>query len=216
MWTDTPTMAKIEPFEKYTSRYEDWFENNEYAYRSELQAVKELLPESQNGLEIGVGSGRFAAPLSVKFGVEPSGKMAEIAQRRGINVIGGVAEALPFADSVFDLVLMVTTICFLYDIEIAFREANRVLKADGLFVIGFVDQDSPIGKQYERYKEENVFYRVATFYTVDEVVSHLKEAGFHDFKFIQTIFHSLSEIKSIEQAKAGYGEGSFVVIRAKI
>jgi len=206
--------TKIEPFEKYTSRYEEWFENNKYAYKSELQAVKMLLPESQNGLEIGVGSGRFAAPLSVKFGVEPSGKMAKIAQKRGVNVIGGVAEALPFGDSVFDFALMITTICFVDDIRSAFREANRVLKDRGSFIIGFIDRDSPIGKLYERYKEKNVFYRVATFYTVDEVISHLKEAGFQDFKFSQTVFHSLSDIKSIEQSKAGYGEGSFVVIRA--
>jgi hypothetical protein len=28
-------MAKIEPFEKYTERYEYWFEKNEYVYQSE-------------------------------------------------------------------------------------------------------------------------------------------------------------------------------------
>lgn len=209
------TSTKIEPFEKYTSQYEDWFDNNKYAYESELQAVRELLPENQNGLEIGVGSGRFAAPLSIKFGVEPSGKMAKIAQKRGINVIGGVAEALPFADSVFDFVLMVTTICFVDDIKIAFKEVDRVLKAGSSLVIGFIDRDSPIGKLYERHKMENVFYRVATFYTVDELIVHLKNTGFYDFEFSQTIFHSLSELISIEPAKAGYGEGSFVVIRAK-
>lgn len=208
------TKAKIEPFEKYTSRYEEWFEENFYAYKSELQAVKSLLPESQNGLEIGVGSGRFAAPLSIKFGVEPAYKMARIAQKRGVNVAGSVAETLPFGDSVFDFALMVTTICFVDDIRSAFRETNRVLKDHGSFVIGFIDRDSPIGRLYERYKKDNVFYRVATFYTVKEVISRLKETGFQDFRFSQTIFHNLPDIKSIEQSKAGYGVGSFVVIRA--
>lgn len=207
------TTAKIEPFEKYTSRYEEWFEDNEYVYESELQAVKKLLPESQNSLELGVGSGRFASPLSVKFGVEPSNRMRKIAQKRGVNVVGGIAEALPFADSVFDFVLMVTTICFVDDIKVAFRESNRVLKSGGSFVIGFIDRDSPIGKLYERCKEENVFYQAATFYTVEEVLSHLREAGFRDFDICQTVFHSLSDIKSFEQPKAGYGDGSFVVIR---
>lgn len=207
-------MEKIEPFEKYTPRYERWFDNNRYAYESELQAIKKLLPESPNGFEIGTGSGRFAVPLSVKFGVEPSGKMAKIAQKKGVNVSRGVSEALPFSDSVFNFALMITTICFVDDIKTAFKEANRVLKSGGAFVIGLIDRDSPIGKLYERHKEENVFYRVATFYTVDEVVSHLQEAGFQDFKFRQTVFHSLSDMKSIEQSRGGYGEGSFVVIRA--
>lgn len=206
---------KVLVFEKHTSKYEKWFEDNFLVYKSELQAVKDLLPEGSNGLEIGAGSGRFAAPLSVKFGVEPSVNMAKIAQKRGVNVVGGVAEILPFGDSVFDFVLMVTTICFVDDINSAFREANRVLKDYGSFVIGFIDRKSPIGRLYQRYKEENVFYRVATFYTVDEVVSHLKKTGFEDFRFCQTVFHSLSDIKSIEQPKAGYGVGSFVVIRAQ-
>lgn len=35
------TSMKIEPFEKYTSQYEDWFDSNKYAYESELQAVRE-------------------------------------------------------------------------------------------------------------------------------------------------------------------------------
>ena len=56
-------MAKIEPFEKFTRQYEDWFEEHSYVYESELKAVRMLLPEYQNGVEIGVGSGRFAVPL---------------------------------------------------------------------------------------------------------------------------------------------------------
>jgi len=38
-------MAKVEPFEKFSSQYEEWFEANRFAYESELQAVKALLPE---------------------------------------------------------------------------------------------------------------------------------------------------------------------------
>jgi len=67
---------------------------------------------------------------------------------------------------------------------------------------------------YQQHKNENVFYRVATFYSVDEVVSHLKMAGFKVFNFAQTIFHNLAEIKGIEPVREGYGEGSFVVVRA--
>ncbi len=206
-------MAKTEPFDEYTLQYEDWFEKNKWVYESELLAIKELLPESGKGIEIGVGSGRFAAPLGIQLGVEPSRQMRKIANRRGIEVINGVAENLPFNDAQFDFVLMVTTICFLDDIEAAFKEAYRILKHGGFFIIGFIDKDSPVGKLYQQYKNENVFYRVATFYSVDEVISYLKETGFKNFYFTQTIFHNLTEIRYIEPIKEGYGEGSFVVVR---
>lgn len=207
-------MPKTEPFEKYAGQYEDWFEKNRFAYESELRAIRAQIPESGDCIEIGVGSGRFASPLGIKLGVEPSKKMREVAEQRGIKALDGVAEALPFNDSVFDCALMVTTICFLDNIEGAFKEAYRVLKSGGFLIIGFVDRDSVIGRQYQRQKEKSVFYRIATFYSVDEVIVYLRKAGFRDFHFSQTIFHSLSEMECIEPVKEGYGEGSFVVIKA--
>jgi len=207
-------MARIEPFEKHPLQYEQWFDRHKFAYESELQAIRKLLPRHGNGLEIGIGSGRFAAPLGIKLGLEPSSKMMGIAQARGIEVIGGVGESLPFRDAQFDFATMVTTICFLDDVEVAFNEAYRILKPGGCLIIGFIDKDSSIGQLYQQHKNENVFYRVATFYSVDEVVSHLKMAGFKVFNFAQTIFHNLAEIKGIEPVREGCGEGSFVVVRA--
>lgn len=208
-------MKMVEPFEKYAKEYDDWFEKNRPVYESELRAIKDQLPKTGEGIEIGVGSGRFAAPLGIKLGIEPSKKIGKIAKLRGVEVvICGVAEDLPFADATFDFVLMVTTICFLEDIETAFRETHRVLKPDGCLIIGFIDRNSPIGKLYQRRKEDSVFYKVATFYSVNEVVAYLKRAKFRDFKFTQTIFHNLEGIKDVEPIKEGYGEGSFVVIKA--
>jgi len=161
-----------------------------------------------------VDSGRFAAPLGIKLGVDPSGKMRELARNRGITAIDGVAEKLPFDDCRFNFVLMVTTICFLDDIEAAFKEAYRVLKPGGNLIIGFIDKDSPVGMLYQQHKSDSVFYKVATFYSVDEVISYLKKTGFKNLKFTQTIFRRLLKIKNLEVIKKGYGEGSFVVVKA--
>ena len=205
---------KIQPFEKYTDQYENWFEKNYWVYQSELQAVKEQLPKQGRGLEIGVGSGRFAGPLGINLGVDPSPKMRELAKARGIDVIDASGENLPFNEFQFDFVLMVTTICFLDDIEKVFRETYRILKPNGRLIIGFIDKNSPVGRIYQEHKGENEFYKIATFYSVEEVIFYLKNAGFGRFVFNQTIFKDLKEIKDIEPIKSGYGEGSFVVLRA--
>jgi len=208
-------MARIEPFERYPFKYEQWFIKNKYAYKSELLAIRKQLPKSKFGVEIGVGSGRFAAPLGITLGVEPSSKMRMLSKKKMINLIDSIAEKLPFKSSLFDFVLMVTTICFVDDVEVSFKEVFRVLKPEGLFIIGFIDQNSEIGKFYEQHKKLSVFYNTADFYSVDKVVSFLKKAKFKHFNFNQTIFHPLSAINKIEKVKNGYGKGSFVVIKAK-
>jgi len=206
-------MPKIKSFERHTNQYENWFKNNRFAYESELQAVKALVPENGTGIEIGVGTGRFAEPLGIKSGIEPSRAMGKIARQRGIEVFNGVAEALPFDNDQFDFALMVTTICFLDDIELSFKEVHRVLKTGGAFIVGFVDRNSSIGIIYEKHKNESVFYRNATFFSIDEIISYLEKAGFKNFSFTQTIFRNLDEISDVEPVKKGYGEGSFVVVR---
>lgn len=168
----------------------------------------------KKSIEIGVGSGKFAVPLGIKIGIDPSPRMRKIAQQRGIEVIDAIAEELPFKDSQFELALMVTSICFVDNLNLAFREIYRILKPGGYLIIGFIDKDSSLGKLYQQHKKKNVFYKITTFYSVKEVVDNLNKVGFKEFNFKQTIFHSLNEIKNVEPAKEGYGEGSFVVVKA--
>ncbi len=99
-------MPRIDAFENHSDAYDDWFDKNSEAYAAELKAVKQLLPVSPaQGLEVGVGSGKFAVPLGIKIGVEPSAQMAAKAKKLGIDVHSGVAEALPFSADQFDFVL---------------------------------------------------------------------------------------------------------------
>ncbi|MCK9418210.1 MAG: class I SAM-dependent methyltransferase [Nitrospirae bacterium] len=207
-------MPGVNNFEKNVQQYEEWFVDNPFAYVSELHAVQKLLPVKGSGIEIGMGTGRFSAPLGIKQGIEPSRSMAEVAKKKGLDVLSGVAENLPYKDSEFDFCLMVTTVCFLDDIDRAFQEAYRVLNPRGSFIIGFVDKNSPIGNTYQQQKNESLFYKAATFYSVDDLLVHLKKAGFLKFRFCQTLFGPLQDMQEPSEVKEGFGEGSFVVIRA--
>jgi hypothetical protein len=71
------------------------------------------------------------------------------------------------------------------------------------------------GKIYQRSKNHNVFYNVAHFYSADEVIPSLENAGFHHLSFTQTIFRHVDEITGVEPVKQGYGEGAFVVVRGR-
>lgn len=64
-------MAKTGPFDRHSREYEHWFSEHSFVYRSELEAVGSLLSAGGEGLEIGVGSGRFAAPLGIRIGTGP-------------------------------------------------------------------------------------------------------------------------------------------------
>ena len=202
-------MPKIEPFELFSNAYDDWFIKNKNIYELELEAVRQLMPSDAYGLEVGVGSGKFAAPLGIKTGVEPSKAMAEKARALGIKVFNGVAEELPFEDNIFDFVLFVTTICFVDDIKKTFSEAYRVLKKEGSIIVGFVDKESEMGNKYLVKKNKSKFYNIATFYSTDEIIKLLTIMGFNRFEFKQTIFPG-NENQLIYD---GFGKGSFVVIK---
>ena len=212
---DVDIMSSIDVFEKHAQEYDEWFDENKAVYESEILALKALIPKGDTGLEVGVGTGRFAAPLGIRMGVEPAKAMADIARKRGIDVHEAMAEALPFDDESFDFVLMVTTICFLENPLQALKEAKRVLKPGGHIFIGMIDRNSPPGREYERKKITSKFYKYANFYSADQVLNWLRSLDFGQIVIRQTIFKSPGEISAVEPFEEGHGKGAFVVIAAK-
>jgi SAM-dependent methyltransferase len=208
-------MPKTEPFERYAAAYDAWFDVYPWAFRSEVKALRHFWPGEGDAVEVGVGSGRFAEALGVRWGVEPSPAMRAMAKCRGIEVVDGVAEALPFEEGRFQAVLMVTTLCFLDDPERALAECRRVLKPSGLFVTGFVDARSELGRQYEQHRDQSRFYGEARFWSVPEVVSALMRAGFAAPRMVQTLFRPPGELREEEPVRPGYGEGAFVAMAAR-
>lgn len=205
-------MLKSTPFENNVERYDNWFEKYPLVYQSEINAIKSFVTGGF-GLEVGVGTGRFALPLKVEIGLDPSFNMLRLAKERGVKVVRGFAEYLPFRSEVFDFVLFVTTICFVDNVYKSLEEAYRVLKHGGAIVVGFVDKESPLGKLYQHKRGQSVFYKEARFYSVQELLDYMKKAGFSDFVIKETLFGESLDIPEVQPVEDWSGRGSFVVIK---
>ncbi|MDD5049910.1 MAG: SAM-dependent methyltransferase, partial [Methanoregulaceae archaeon] len=103
-------------FERYADDYDRWFDEHQEEYLAELSRIRHIFPpHDSRAVEIGVGSGRFAVPLGIRIGVEPSRALCRMAHQRGIGVIRGRVEDLPIRTESCSSVLFVTIICFLDD-----------------------------------------------------------------------------------------------------
>jgi ubiquinone/menaquinone biosynthesis C-methylase UbiE len=205
------TTNNISAFDQNTLEYDQWFEKHSAVYQSEILAIQQAIPKNKMGIEIGVGTGRFATPLNIKFGVEPSKNMGRVAEQKGITVYRAFAENLPIDNATFDFALMVTTVCFLSDIPKAFSEVYRILKPKGENILAIIDKNSELGRKYEMEKSTNKFYKDAHFHSTEEITELLKQSGFGNFQYWQTLVSAKEN--EIEKPKKGYGKGSFVIIK---
>lgn len=206
-------MTDTDVFDAHAQEYDAWFDRHQGLYQSELLALRELVPATGNGVEIGVGSGRFAEPLGVTTGIEPSAAMAALARVRGINVIEAVAESLPLQDEVFDFALFVTTLCFVDSVTQALAEAFRIIRPGGCLIIGLISRDSELGKVYETKKQESIYYQDAHFVDIEYIASVLTDTGFEELVWRQTLFAGQTEDVA-QETEHGYDRGGFVVVKA--
>ncbi len=198
-------------FQSKAKEYDAWFDRHPALFQSELAAIRLALPPFEKGLEIGVGTGRFASALGIRQGLEPLDEFAEIARSRGIEVVKGVAENLPYPAASFDLALMVTVDCFLDDVPKAFAEAHRVLMPGGSLVVAFLDRDGAIAKKYK--ESGKAAYQNARFHSLEEIAAWMLGTGFQDFRFAQTLFSESPEEMEIPDYRTGKGSFGVVVGR---
>jgi ubiquinone/menaquinone biosynthesis C-methylase UbiE len=136
------------------------------------------VPRTGRSLEVGVGSGRFAVPFGIRCGIDPSRELARMAKHRGIEIVRGEGEHLPYRADSFDYVLMMTVICFLDDVIAVFHEVNRVLKPGGILVVGFIEKDGEIHRRYQHESIKGKFLRFAEYWTVEEVTQFFRDSDF--------------------------------------
>lgn len=204
------------PFDDLALEYDAWFDNEgSLVFFIEVQAFKALLSSLPGPrLEVGVGSGRFAQALGIETGVDPSAKLLQIAKCRGINAFLGRGEREPFNEKSFGTVFLIVTLCFLDSPLDVLKEANRILRPGGKIVLGLVLPESPWGQFYGRKKAEgHRFYRYATFYSHEEVVRLLFEAGFVTERVVSTLFQKPDKVLRMEEPREGYSpDAGFTII----
>jgi len=165
-------------FDESASDYDHWFDNHGEVYAAQVRLLQDAVPQGGCNLELGVGSGRFAVPLGIRYGIDPSIKLLAIAKTRGIEIVQGEGEHLPYREEIFDCVLMMTVICFLDDPPGVMQETFRVLVRGGYLVLCFMEKNGEIALQYRQEKTKGRFLRFARFLTADEVARLMEDAGF--------------------------------------
>jgi len=201
----------VDHFQTTWRAYDEWYETHPALYRTELRVLREAVPRGGKGLEIGVGTGRFAAPLGVRFGLDPSPGMLGPAKRRGIEVVGGTGESLPFKAASFDLVLIVFVLEFVDDLRAFLSEAARVLRTGGTLVTGLIDKDSEWGRHFHANSEARRFFHPPS---PRELVAVLESVGLRHAGAWQALFGPPPDLEREEKPEPGFGRGGFVVLRA--
>lgn len=129
-------------------------------------------------LEVGAGSGRFAAALGIVVGLDPAEAPLHLAKARGVCVVLGIGDRLPLGDDTFALVALVAALCFAEHPGGVLAEVGRILRPGGRLVVGLVPLDSAWGCSYEeKGRAGHPFYRHARFQSLAEHRRMLATAG---------------------------------------
>lgn len=224
-------------FDSYAEKYDSWFLDNRNVLNSEAALVAYFLRNGQKILSIGCGSGLFEQILrndygiDIRDGVEPSSDMAAIAVARGLEVEVATAEDCRVRPEEYDAILYNGCPGYITDLDKALRTSFASLKKGGKIILIDIPKESSYGILYNLAKAvgtwdhpllEGIYpknpYPIelaskACWRTTAEKVEAMRNAGFGDFEYAQTLTrHPLYSDNSVEEPVPGYDRGDYVAI----
>ena len=147
-------------------------------------------------LDVGCGTGQFSLRLE-QLGLQvealdASADMLAVARPKSDAIAWrkGSAEALPYGDGTFDLVLSVTAIEFMADQGRALREMLRVIRPGGRLVIATLNADSAWGRFYRQQAEasdDGLFSR-ARFFTSETLLAAMRDLTLGRVRWSSSVF----------------------------
>jgi ubiquinone/menaquinone biosynthesis C-methylase UbiE len=147
--------------------------------------VREGDLEGRRVLDLGCGTGRFAAALAERYGcvalgVDPSPGMLAVARARSSAVtwLAGRAEAIPLAERAVERAFLQTVIHLVEDRAAAFAELRRVLEPGGAVAILTVDPAGAPRFWMADLLPSYAAIDAARFPAPDFLVAELRAAGF--------------------------------------
>jgi len=207
--------AKV--FHDRAVEYDRWFADS-FVYEIELAALQSLsteLPEPK--LELGVGPGRFARDLGIAFGIDPAARPLQFASQRGIRCCRGFGEELPLGRGTVGTIYLLFTLCFGTLPRKIIRESCGSLKTGGMLVIGMIPAKSSWGKYLvAKKKSGHIFYKHASFYTIETVKRWLAETGMTIIESRSTLYQPPGLVEQKELPREGLDENAgFVILSAR-
>ena len=226
-------------FDEHAEAYDAWFLKNPNVLLSEARLVASTLEGARSILSVGCGSGLFEMILRSDFGIEisdgiePSGDMAAIARKRGMNVTVATAEDADFGQDKYDAILFNGTPSYIRQLGDVVKKAYKALPPGGRIVLIDVPKESSYGIMYNLAKALGTWehellagvyppmpypielVEVANWRTTAEKTAFLKDAGFDNFVFSQTLTaHPLYSDETAEYPIPGYDKGDYVAVTA--
>jgi len=129
-------------------------------------------------LDVGCGTGHFSQPLvreNFIVGIDFSPKMLAFARNKGLAVVQGPAENLPFKSGSFDIVFANNVLQLIRDGSGLLRELVRSVRPDGRIIISTINEGNvalAVRRRVERKK-----YRRFRLYPFDELKALVAAAG---------------------------------------
>jgi SAM-dependent methyltransferase len=169
-------------FDALAARYDELRPADEAWWRS-FDAIVELGDlRGRRVLEVGAGTGQFAAALAERaharvWAVDASDEMVRQAKARGVNARAARAESLPFKRGWFDRAVSRMSV-HLFDRPRAFAELRRVLAPGGVAVVATTDP-AHFGEGWlEAFFPSAARVDAARFPSADALQAELTGAGF--------------------------------------
>lgn len=182
---------------------------------------KNVTMSATNILDVGCGTGyvankaKFFFPESTIVGLDIAQGMIQKAKElhEGIPLewLQADAQALPFKDNSFELILSNLAYQWVPDLQTSFQEIRRTLKPNGIFNITLFGSRT-CEELFDALRNGNPKFRIRPIPSVDEIKLAVEQAGLNDvdvsYELIKVEFKSITELlswlKAIGSNNLGY------------